>query len=152
MSTSVATQTPEIKGRRSFNLRRREAVWFYIFVGPWILGFIIFQLGPILAAAYFSVSDLTDLNLSNPPHLVGLVHYQQLFTSAAFLQFQHGIRATAIYVLVGVPARLILALLVAQLLNQKIPFLRVLRTIYYLPTVVAGVAAGLLWLTLLDPT
>ncbi len=152
MSTSVATQTPEIKGRRSFNLRRREAVWFYIFVCPWILGFIIFQLGPILAAAYFSVSDLTDLNLSNPPHLVGFVHYQQLFTSAAFLQFQHGIRATAIYVLVGVPARLILALLVAQLLNQKIPFLRVLRTIYYLPTVVAGVAAGLLWLTLLDPT
>jgi ABC-type sugar transport system permease subunit len=84
--------------------------------------------------------------------LVGFIHYQQLFTSLAFQQFRDGIRASAIYVLVGVPARLIVALLIAQLLNQKIPFLRVLRTIYYMPTVVAGVAAALLWLTLLDPT
>ena len=152
VSTSATIQPGKPSNRRPFSLRRREAIWFYIFVSPWILGFIVFQLGPILAATYFSLSDLTDLNLSNPPHLVGFVHYQQLFTSEAFLQFQHGIRATAIYVFVGVPARLVLALLVAQLLNQKIPFLRALRTIYYLPTVVAGVAAGLLWLTLLDPT
>lgn len=152
MSTTVAEESPPQSRRRAFNLRRREAIWFYIFISPWIVGFLIFQLGPILAAAYFSVSDLTDLNLSNPPHLVGLIHYKQLLTSAAFLQFQHGIRATTIYVFIGVPARIVLALLVAQLLNQKIPFLRILRTIYYLPTVVAGVAAGLLWLTLLDPT
>ena len=152
MSTTVNGRSLTRPKKRAFNLRRREAIWFYIFVSPWILGFLIFQLGPILAAAYFSVSDLTDLNLSNPPHWVGFIHYKQLFTSAAFLQFQHGIRASAIYVFVGVPARIILALLVAQLLNQKIPFLRVLRTMYYLPTVVAGVAAGLLWLTLLDPT
>lgn len=52
----------------------------------------------------------------------------------------------------GVPARIFLALMVAQLLNQRIPFLRVLRTLYYMPTVVAGVAAALLWQTLLDPT
>jgi multiple sugar transport system permease protein len=152
VNTTASAPTSPPTSRRSFSLKRREAVWFYIFVSPWIVGFLVFQLGPILAATYFSLSDLTDLNLSNPPHLVGFVHYRQLFTSEAFLQFQHGIRATAIYVFVGVPARLILALLVAQLLNQNIPFLRVLRTMYYLPTVVAGVAAGLLWLTLLDPT
>jgi len=60
------------------------------------------------------------------------------------------IRATAIYVFISVPAKVIFALLVAQLLNQKIPFLRALRTIYYMPTVVAGVAAALLWVTLLQ--
>ncbi|HVA88579.1 MAG TPA: sugar ABC transporter permease [Chloroflexota bacterium] len=149
---SSATVAPQPRPRRKRRLQRRETLWFYIFISPWILGFLFFQAGPILAAAYFSVSDLTDLNLSNLPHLVGFVHYQKLFTSLAFLQFRDGLRATAIYVGVGVPVRIIVALAVAQLLNQKIPFLRVLRTLYYMPTVVAGVAAALLWLTLLDPT
>lgn len=131
---------------------RREIFWFYVFISPWILGFLIFQAGPILAAFYFSFTNLTDLDLSNPPHLDGFQHYTRLFTSLAFSPFRDSLRATAIYVFVGVPARLILALLIAQLLNQKIPFLRFFRTVYYMPTVVAGVAAGLLWLLLLDPT
>jgi multiple sugar transport system permease protein len=150
---SVATTPPPVKARRgSGYLRRREIFWFYVFISPWIIGFLVFQAGPILAAAYFSFTDLTDLNLSNPPQWVGLVHYQQLFTSMAFLEFRDSLRATGIFVGISVPLRVILALLAAQLLNQKIPFLRVLRTVYYMPTVVAGVAAGLLWLTLLDPT
>jgi multiple sugar transport system permease protein len=139
---SSAAATPPVKARRGGGyLRRREIVWFYIFISPWIIGFLV-----------FSFTDLTDLNLNNPPQWVGLIHYQQLFTSLAFQQFRDGIRATAIFVGVSVPLRVILALLAAQLLNQKIPFLRILRTVYYMPTVVAGVASGLLWLTLLDPT
>ena len=152
MATNAAAPPTTTKKRRAYSLQRREAMWFYIFITPWIIGFLIFQFGPILAAAYFSVTDLTNLDISNPPHLVGFIHYEKLFTSLAFLAFRDSLRASAIFVFVGVPARVILALLVAQLLNQKIPFLRFLRTVYYLPTVVAGVAAALLWLTLLDPT
>jgi multiple sugar transport system permease protein len=138
-----STALPPSQGRlrHGSGLRRREIFWFYVFISPWIIGFLIFQAGPIIAAAYFSFTDLTDLNLNNPPHWVGFIHYKQLFTSLAFQRFRDGIRASAIYVFVGVPARLIVALPIAQLLNQRIPFLRVLRTIYYMPTVVAGVAA-----------
>jgi multiple sugar transport system permease protein len=131
-------------------LRRREGLWFWIFISPWILGFLIFQAGPILTAAYFSISDLTDLDTSQLPQVVGFGAYQKLFTSLGFLQFQDSIRATVIYVTLSVPAKLIVALLVAQLLNQRIPLVRVLRTLYYMPTVVAGAAAALLWITLLQ--
>jgi len=148
--SSTAAARPPTQTRRGWNLRRREAFWFYVFISPWITGFIVFQAGPILASAYFSFTDLTDLNLSQLPHWIGLNEYQRLFGSLAFQQFQDSIRATAIYVTISVPARIIFALLVAQLLNQKIPFLRALRTIYYIPTVVAGVAAALLWVTLLQ--
>jgi len=149
MSSTAARQPAPRTGRR-WSLERREAFWFYVFVSPWIIGFIVFQAGPILASIYFSFTDLTDLNLNQLPHWIGLTEYQRIFTSLAFQQFQDSIRATAIYVTISVPARVIFALLVAQLLNQKIPFLRVLRTIYYIPTVVAGVAAALLWVTLLQ--
>jgi len=148
--SSTAAARPPVRTRRGWNLRRREAFWFYVFISPWIIGFIVFQAGPILASMYFSFTDLTDLNLNQLPHWIGLDEYRRLFTSLAFQQFQDSIRATAIYVTISVPARVIFALLVAQLLNQKIPFLRALRTIYYLPTVVAGVAAALLWATLLQ--
>lgn len=149
MSSAVAARSPERK-RRTWSLQRREAFWFYVFISPWIIGFIVFQAGPILAALYFSFTDLTDLNLSQLPHWIGLDEYRRIFTSLAFLQFHDAIKATALYVAISVPARVIFALLVAQLLNQRIPFLRALRTIYYMPTVVAGVAAALLWVTLLQ--
>lgn len=150
--SSLASAPPASQKRRHGWLWRREVFWFYVFISPWIIGFLLFQAGPILAAGIFSFTDLTDLDLSNPPHWVGFLEYNKLFTSLAFLPFQHSIRATSIYVLVSVPVRIILALLVAQLLNQKIPFLRFFRTVFYMPTVIAGVAAALLWVTLLDPT
>jgi len=150
--SSTDAAPPATQSRRVGWLRRREIFWFYIFISPWIVGFLLFQAGPILASIVFSFTDLSDLDLSNLPHWVGFLEYNKLFTSLAFLPFQHAIRATTIYVLVSVPVRIVLALLVAQLLNQKIPFLRFFRTVYYMPTVIAGVAAALLWVTLLDPT
>ena len=148
--SSIAAVPPPARSHRRGALRRREALWFWIFISPWILGFLIFQLGPILTAAFFSLSDLTDLDTSRLPHLVGFTEYQKLFTSLGFLQFRDSIRATVIFVALSVPARLIVALLVAQLLNQKIPLVRLMRTLYYMPTVVAGAAAALLWITLLQ--
>ena len=150
MSSTGAAQA-EIPRRRLGYLRRREIFWFYAFISPWIIGFLVFQLGPIVAAAYFSFTNLTDLSLDKAPDWVGFHQYSRLFTSLAYSSFRDGLRATAIFVGVGVPLRIFLALMVAQLLNQKIPFLWMLRTVYYMPTVVAGVAAALLWETLLDP-
>jgi multiple sugar transport system permease protein len=147
--SGIAAGSPARRHRRR-RLRRREALWFWVFVSPWILGFLIFQFGPILTAAYFSLSDLTDLDTSQLPHLVGFTEYNKLFTSLGFLSFRDSIRATVIYVALSVPVKLVVALLVAQLLNQRIPLVRLMRTLYYMPTVVAGAAAALLWITLLQ--
>src|SRR5579859_6047173 len=106
MSSTAAVQAPARKPR-AWSLRRREMFWFYVFISPWIIGFLVFQAGPILAAAYFSFTDLTDLNLSHLPQWVGLSEYQRIFTSLAFLQFHDSIKATVLYVAISVPAKVI---------------------------------------------
>jgi len=91
-------------------IARREALWFYIFILPWIIGFIFFQGGPVLYSFYLS---LTKYNIAQPPEWLGL----------------------------------------AMLLNQKVPFLGVFRTLYYIPSLIAGsVAIALLFQWLLNPS
>jgi len=149
----VVAQTPALvevgkkhrvrMGRRD----RREAIAFYLFASPWIIGFIVFSLGPILAAIYFSFTDLTALNLRQGlPNLIGLQNYQQMFGDPTF---RYSLAASAIFTFGGLAINTVVAILLAQLLNQRIPGLRFFRTIYYMPTVIAGVAAGYIWLFLL---
>ena len=66
-------------------MARREARAFYLFISPWIIGFLVFSLGPIIAAGYFSFTDLQILNVRNGlPHLVGLQNYSDLFRDRTF--------------------------------------------------------------------
>ena len=132
--------------RRPGPLARAERRAFYLFIGPWIIGFIVFSAGPILAAGYFSFTNLTDLDLHHLPQFVGLDQYNQLLSDRFFWL---SLRVTAIYTGLSVPINIVAALAIAILLNQKIPGLRAFRTIYYMPTVVAGVASALLWSQLL---
>lgn len=118
-----------------------------MFISPWLIGFVIFSAGPILAAAYFSFTNLTDINLQHLPQLVGFAQYQQLFSDRLFWI---SLESTGIYTALSVPINIVAALLIAVLLNQKIPGLRIFRTIYYMPTVVASVASALLWSQLLN--
>jgi len=149
----VVAQTPALvevgkkhrvrMGRRE----RREAIAFYLFASPWIIGFIVFSLGPILAAIYFSFTDLQVLNLRNGlPNLIGLQNYRDMLNDNTFW---YSLKATAIFTFGGLAINTVVAILLAQLLNQRIPGLRFFRTIYYMPTVIAGVAAGYIWLFML---
>jgi len=149
----VVAQTPALvevgkkhrvrMGRRE----RREAIAFYLFASPWIIGFIVFSLGPILAAIYFSFTDLQVLNFRQGlPNLIGLQNYQNLLSDSTF---RAAIVATAIFTFGGLGINTVVAILLAQLLNQRIPGLRFFRTIYYMPTVIAGIAAGYIWLFML---
>jgi multiple sugar transport system permease protein len=125
----------------------REAAAFYIFASPWIAGFLVFSLGPIIAGGYFSFTDLQAPNLAGGlPKFVGLANYRELFHDRLFWA---SMRATAVWVFGGLFLNTVVALLLAQLLNQRIPGVRVFRTLYYMPTVVAGVAAGYVWLFML---
>ena len=138
---------PGRKRPRGNRMARREARAFYLFISPWIIGFLIFSLGPILAAGYFSFTDLQILNVNNGlPNLVGLHNYQVLFRDRTFWL---ALRATTIFTLGGLTINTIVGILLAQLLNQRIPGLRLFRTIYYMPIVIAGVAAAYIWLFML---
>ncbi|HZS92014.1 MAG TPA: sugar ABC transporter permease [Chloroflexota bacterium] len=140
----AVTASPRKRKRSSF--ARAETRAFYLFISPWIFGFIVFSAGPILAAAWFSLTNLTDIDINHLPKFVGLEQYKALLDDRLFWV---SLKATAIYTLVSVPLNIVAALLMATLLNQKIPGLRLFRTIYYMPTVVAGVASALLWSQLL---
>jgi multiple sugar transport system permease protein len=125
---------------RPSRLARREAIAGYIFLLPWIIGFLWFTLGPVVGSFWLS---LTDYSGAQAPKFIGLGNYQQMLTNDAL--FWQSLKVTTIFTACSVPLGLCLSLAVALLLNQKVRFLTVWRTIYYLPSLVTGVAVALLW-------
>jgi multiple sugar transport system permease protein len=127
-------------------IERREALWFWFFIAPWVFGFIVFTAGPIIASAYLS---LTTYSAGKTPVFIGFGNYVSLYNDRIFWK---SLGVTAYYSFLAVPLGIILALLLAVLLNQKIPFVGVFRTLYYLPSLLAGsVATVLLFQWLLNP-
>ncbi len=131
---------------KSISLRRRESLWGYFFIGPWVIGFIIFTAGPMLASLVLS---LTHYDIASAPIFVGLDNYVKLFTGDP--KFWHALRVTMTYAFIAIPLNLIFGFLVAYLLNLRVPGVAFWRTIYYLPSVMPGVATALLWGLLFNP-
>lgn len=124
----------------------RRATWLGIaFISPWLIGFLIFTLYPILASLYISFCEYRVLS---PPHWVGLRNYAELFTDRDY--FLPSLRNT-IFMFLELPIALALSLGIALLLNQKLRGMAIFRTLIYLPSVVPTVAASILWLWLLNP-
>jgi multiple sugar transport system permease protein len=126
-------------------LARKEAIWSYFFIAPWIIGFILFTGGPIIASAYLS---FTRYNVASPPEWIGIANYVDMFQDRIFYK---SIQVSATYTALSVPLGILLSLALAMLLNQKVPFLGVFRTLYYLPSLVTGVSVALLFQWLLNP-
>jgi multiple sugar transport system permease protein len=146
MSAETATVTRgNTEERRVMSPGLREAIEGYVFIMPWIIGFLAFLLGPMLASLYFS---FTKYELATPPIFVGLANYRKLFTDPLFYQ---SLKVTTIYTAVTVPVGLILSFLVALLLNQDVKFQGLFRTLYYMPALVPAVASAMLWVWLLNP-
>jgi len=127
-------------------LARREELWFYLLVSPWIVGFVLFLGGPILASAYLSLTHNDPIHW--PPVWVGLANYDHMIHSFVFWE---SVKVTLYYVAVSVPCSIAMATIIALLLNERIPFVSAWRTIYYLPAVVSGVAVALLWQWVFQP-
>ena len=125
-------------------LSKQEAKWFYIFIMPWLIGFLAFTLYPMVAAAFYS---FTEYNVTKM-EFVGPQNFKELLTDSNLLISTW---VTAKFVLVSVPLNIIAALSVAILLNQNVPLLTFWRTIYYLPSVISGVASALLWRWVMNP-
>jgi multiple sugar transport system permease protein len=118
----------------------------YLFISPWIVGFILFTAGPVVASLGLS---FYQWSLIRPPRFVGLENYVTMFTNDPL--FWQSLRVTLLYVAVAVPLQIAFALFLAILLNQKVRAIPVFRTIFYLPSVVSGVAIAVLWLWLYQP-
>lgn len=120
------------------SITKREAREGYLFISPWIVGFALFLGGPIIAVFFIS---LTDWSMFGSPNFIGLANYQNLLNDHLFWK---SIKVTLIYLL-NLPINLVLGLFLAILLNQQIRARGFFRTIYYIPSVTAGVAVAILW-------
>src|SRR3954469_7693180 len=126
-------------------LQRSEFATAMLFISPWIVGFCWFQLYPILASLYYS---LTYYNMMQPPIYVGFDNFNRLFGQDDL--FRKALTNTATYALFSVPLDLVVALFFALLLNLNIPGRAVFRTAFYFPAVVPSVATAILWIMLLN--
>ena len=134
------------KPRRLSRHRRREALWGVICVAPAILGFLLWQLGPILGSLFIA---FTDWGIAGNPEWIGLENFKTIFTNDAL--FRKSIGITLYFSLASVPLRMLFAFLLAVLLNQKLRGLPIFRTIFYLPSIVPAIASSVLWIWLFNP-
>jgi multiple sugar transport system permease protein len=119
----------------------RSNVAGYVFISPWLIGFLVFTLIPMLASLYYS---FTDYNLLGPPDFVGLANYEEMFTADA--KFIQSIKVTLKFVAISVPLRLLFALFIAMLFTVKTRIEGMYRAVYYLPSLIGGsVAIAVLW-------
>ncbi|MCC9077729.1 sugar ABC transporter permease [Litorilinea aerophila] len=142
---TAATAAPERPRRRS-RRARREALIFYLCVAPWVIGFVAFTLGPMVASLYLS---FTRWDMLSAPEWVGLRNYIKIFTDDP--NFYQSLKVTTIFTLFSIPLRMITALFLAILLNEATWGVDFFRTVFYLPAVVASVAAAVLWTWILNP-
>lgn len=132
------------RARKSSSLRRAvlaEKIAPYTFLLPWLIGFFVITLGPMLYSLYLS---FTDFSMLAPPDWVGFDNYIKLFTNDP--KYLDAVRVTLVYVLVSVPLQLAFALAVAMVLNRGLRGLSLYRSVYYLPSLIgASVAVAVLW-------
>lgn len=126
--------------------RRREAVAFYLFAAPWILGFLIWTVGPMLASLYLS---FTSYDLFTAPQWIGVQNYSDLLSGDD--TFRHALVNTFYFVIIGLPLNLVVSLATALLLNERLRGILFFRALYYVPSLVPSVASGVLWISLFDP-
>jgi multiple sugar transport system permease protein len=139
---------PRPRTRQKFwSQRRREALTGYLFASPWIIGFLFLTLGPMLFSLYAS---FTTYDIVNAPHWIGLANYNFIFHHDP--DFPTALQNTFVYVLMKTPIVISVALFIAILMNQNVPGVKFFRTIFYMPTVITGVAAIFLWIWVLSPT
>lgn len=112
----------------------------YLFILPWIIGFLVFTLGPLI---FSLIMSLYNWPVTSAPTFVGFDNYIKMFTDDP--QFYKSLMITFKFAIIFVPLNLIIALILALLITQSIKGIKIFRTIFYLPTVVSGVAISIIW-------
>ena len=123
---------------------RRRVIMGYVFIAPFIFGFVIWFLIPALTSLWLVVHDW---NMIKSPKFVGMDNFRDLFADKLFWQ---ALKVTTIYTAISVPLNMVVAFCLALLMNSKVKGIAVFRTIYYLPSIVPAVANAVLWVWILN--
>ena len=123
-----------MRGRR-LSLEKKKRLLGIGFVSPWVIGFLVFMVYPLLTSLYLSVGKVTDL-LGLRIQYIGFAHYRELFTSD--VQFLPAFWETAKTTFLWTPFIIVFSLVVAILLNRKIRFRGLFRTLYFLPVLLGA--------------
>ncbi|WP_448002339.1 carbohydrate ABC transporter permease [Agromyces bauzanensis] len=145
------TPSAPARARAASRRSRRSTVIAWGFAAPFVILFLVFMAGPIVASFLMSFTDLTTRDLQTPfnVNLVGFENYVRLFDDPRFVR---SLLNTGAFVIVGVPLTMALALAVALALNTGIAKLRtVFRVGYYAPVVTSIVAIAIVWRFILQP-
>jgi len=147
MSAISSTVERRALGRAGFwrRVRNSENLYGLAFVGPLVIGLIIFTYGPVIAAAYLS---LTEGDYIGTPAWVGLANYGRILQDELFWR---AIGNTAYYVIGTLPTGMALSLALALAMNQKLRGIVFYRAIFFLPTITSAVAISLLWSWMYNP-
>ncbi len=129
------------------NKKLRENLTSYAFLTPWLLGFLILTLYPMLSSLYLA---FTQYSLRQPPSWVGLRNFIAMFGGSETVmgdeRFLNSVGVTFQFVFLSVPLKLLFALVVAMLMNKKLKLIGLYRALYYIPTLLGGsVAIAVLW-------
>jgi len=121
--------------------RKSDKYAGYVFLLPWLIGFIGLTLIPMVMSLYYS---FTNYNLLSEPQFVGITNYQKMFTSD--YHFTNALKVTFIYVFASVPLQLFVSLILAFFLNKGVKGLSWFRAAFYVPSLLGGsVAISILW-------
>ena len=119
--------------------RKKYTVKFFLFISPWIIGFLLFILIPMGMSLYYS---FTDWDVLTKESFVGMANYAGLFQDPLFYK---SLQVTGVYTLITVPLNVFLSLMTAILLNMEGRFMAFFRTLYYIPAVLSAVVVAILW-------
>jgi multiple sugar transport system permease protein len=136
----AVTTMPATKPRKRPTQAAREARLFYLLVSPWVIGFVLLTLGPMLVSLYLS---LTRWDVLTSPEFIGARNFEFIFTRDP--DFVQSLKVTTTYAIFSIPLQLLAGLGLAILLNEATRGSGFFRTVFYLPAVVASVAAAVLW-------
>lgn len=126
-------------------MKRAEQRAAYVFILPWLIGFLCLTLGPIIASIVLSFTDYDGLRALR---FIGLENYKTMFFGDPTVWKSLG---NTFYMVLGVPLSIIVSLLLALALNKDIRGVRFYRTFFYFPSIVPTVANSILWLWILQP-
>ena len=136
---------PRASTSRTMTRLRREAEG-YAFIAPWLLGFLLLTAGPMAVSVYLSGTSWTMLSSPIP---LGLSNYSTILADDSL--FVTSLLNTLYYVAFSVPLGLLVALLLALLLHQRVKGIGVFRTLFFLPSITNLVAISMLWLWIFNP-
>ena len=125
--------------------RRRSLPLGLLFISPWLIGFLLFTIYPLISSLYYG---FTRYDLLNPPVFLGLANYIDIFTEDP--HFGKVVYNTLYYVGLSAPLGVVAAFLMASLLNTEMAGRSVFRAVFFFPAIVPAVVTAMVWAFLLN--